>query len=455
MYPVTSSASTPTIDLPANTTLYWRVQSRGANGPSVWSAMRSINSANPPSVPTLLLPALNALTTDFTPRLDWARVTVPILPVVTTFDHYELWLDDHAAFTSPYQADIAGVANHEYTIPDPNALNPNTTYSWRVRAYNSDGEYSSWSLVHTLRTVILPPVLQLPVDTITVPTIRPTFDWGDVSGASGYTIQISKDNIFTMNVVSATITSGKNSQYTPLVNLPINTLLYWRVKANGLNGPSLWSSPTWSFTTPNPPGVPSLIAPAINSLQSDYSPTLKWSKPVNPTTPGSSPFDHYQVQIATDAAFTAIVQDEDVITYDTPEYTASPDLNPNTKYYWQVRAWNTLGHYSIWSTVRYFRTALSAPTLVYPGDITIISLLRPPFDWDEVPGASGYTIQVSKNNTFTLIVLNANIIGWVNSHYTPIANLPVDLTLYWRVKANGTNGPSLWSSPTWSFMVVP
>jgi Zn-dependent metalloprotease len=448
-YNVTSSTYTPIADLPVNTTLYWRVQSKGTNGPSAWSAMRSVNTANPPSIPTLLLPASKSLTTDYTPRFVWGTSTTPAR---TTFDHYELWLDDHAAFTSPYQADIAGVANHEYTIPDPNALNPNTTYSWRVRAYNSDGEYSSWSLVHTLRTVILPPVLQLPVDTITVPTIRPTFDWGDVSGASGYTIQISKDNIFTMNVVSATITSGKNSQYTPLVNLPINTLLYWRVKANGLNGPSLWSSPTWSFRTPNPPGVPSLTAPAINSLQTDYSPTLKWSKPINPTTPGSSPFDHYQVQIATDAAFMAIVQDEDVITYDTPEYTASPDLNPNTKYYCRVRAWNTLGHYSIWSAARYFRTALSAPVLSTPTDGETTPLLRPTFDWADVPGATSYTIQVSRNSTFTSLVVNKTVVA---STYTPTINLPANIPLYWRVRANGLNGPSSWSAPIWSFTVVP
>jgi hypothetical protein len=56
-------------------------------------------------------------------------------------------------------------------------------------------------------------------------------------------------------------------------------------------------------------------------------------------------------------------------------------------------------------------------------------------------GASGYTIQVSKNISFTSIVLNVTV---VPSTYTPAVNLPVG-TLYWRVKANGVNGPSLWS----------
>jgi hypothetical protein len=288
-----------------------------------------------------------------------------------------------------------------------------------------------------------------PADTVTVPTIRPMFDWGDVSGANGYTIQVSKSDTFTPLVLAATITGGTNSQYIQLVNLPVSTTLYWRVKANGNNGPSLWSSPIWSFITPNPPGVPLPTAPALNALLTDYSPTLKWSKPVIPV---GTLFGHYQVQISPDAEFGFIVKDADVNTYDTPEYTASPDLNPNVKYYWRARAWNTLSHYSIWSTVYNFRTALSIPVLSTPADGATPMLLRPPFYWADVTGATGYTIQVSRNGAFTSLVVNKTV---VSSTYTPTINLPANITLYWRVKANGANGPSLWSTPVWSFTVTP
>ena len=66
---------------------------------------------------------------------------------------------------------------------------------------------------------------------------------------------------------------------------------------------------------------------------------------------------------------------------------------------------------------------------------------KPVSDWDAMAGASGYTIQVSKNNTFTSIVVNKTV---VLSTYTPTVDLPIG-TLYWRVKANGVNGPSFWS----------
>jgi hypothetical protein len=88
------------------------------------------------------------------------------------------------------------------------------------------------------------PVLSTPIDGGTTTLLRLTFDWLDVPGATSYTIQMSSNGTFTSPVVTKTVTT---SAYTPVANLPANILLYWRVKANGLNGPSLWS-PVWNFT---------------------------------------------------------------------------------------------------------------------------------------------------------------------------------------------------------------
>jgi predicted phage tail protein len=351
--------------------------------------------------------------------------------------------------------DVAGLANHEFAPATD--LAPNTKYYWRVRSYNTDSKYSAWSVVRYFRTTLLPPTLTNPPDLSTVSSLRPTFDWGDVTGASGYTIQVSKNNTFTLVIQTGTVTGGANSQFTPLVSLPVNTTLYWRARANGTNGPSLWSSPTRSFTTPNPPGVPLPLSPALNALLTSTTPTLTWSAPVlYPTQPGTAPFMQYEVEIATDAAFTAIVQTGVVANYNTPQYSVAPALNPNMKYYWRVRSVDMLNHTSIWSTVRYFRTALAAPVLILPLDNTNPTGSRKPLlDWGDVTGAASYTIQVSRNNTFTLLVVNATVVGVANSQYTPLVNLPASTTLYWRVRANGVNGPSLWSSPTWSFVTPP
>jgi len=70
-----------------------------------------------------------------------------------------------------------------------------------------------------------------------------------------------------------------------------------------------------------------------------------------------------------------------------------------------------------------------------------------------MPGAAGYTIQVSRSNTFTPLVLTATTVGAVST-YTPTINLPANVQLFWRVRANSPNGPSLWSA-IWSFTILP
>jgi hypothetical protein len=86
-------------------------------------------------------------------------------------------------------------------------------------------------------------VLNTPANGSTTANRRPTFDWDDASGATLYTIQVSRNSTFTSLVFSVNVT---NSTFTPLVNLPLGTL-YWRVRAYGANGPSLWS-PAFNFT---------------------------------------------------------------------------------------------------------------------------------------------------------------------------------------------------------------
>jgi hypothetical protein len=343
---------------------------------------------------------------------------------------------------------ISGVITNSLYTP-PVDLAANTTWHWRVRAINTAGDASAWSLVRYFRTAILPPVLRAPANGSTAPSLIPIFDWDNVTGAYGYTIQISKNNTFTLLVSTANISGGTSSQFIPTVNLPVNTLLYWRVLASGQNGPSLWSSPVRSFTTPNPPYIPVPSSPLVNALVTDLRPVFQWSRPY---IPAGTVFDHYQVQIATDMTFLNVVQDVNISGYSTSTYTPVSTLASNTKYYWRVRASNTLGHFSSWSTAYYFRTALPTPLLVSPVNGGTTNLYRPPFDWSDVPGVTNYTIQVSQNNTFTLLWVNATSL---TSNYTPLVNLPANIPLYWRVRTNGANGPSLWSSPVWSLTVKP
>ena len=194
------------------------------------------------------------------------------------------------------------------------------------------------------------PALLAPGDTQHLLNNRPTFDWNDPSGANGYTIQISKKPAFTALVGKYSIGL---SAYTPKSDLPANMTLYWRVQSKGVNGTSVWSA-VRSLTTANPPSIPSLAKPANNGLVTTYTPLLDWS---DSKIPKNAPaFDHYRLQVATDAGFTSLVLDQNVPGIKSSFFTLTTSLSPLTKYYWRVSAYNTNGEYSVWSAVRIFRT---------------------------------------------------------------------------------------------------
>ncbi len=380
-----------------------------------------------PALPIQLSPGNNVLIADYTPVLDWSDVTA-------NMHHYQVQIATNNAFTTPVY-DVNNLLVSQYAVPTD--LNSNTTYFWRVRAFNTLDETNGWTSAHTFRTALLPPTLALPGNGAALLTNRPTFDWGDVTGAANYTIQASMAPSFTSLSVNAT---AIGSTYTPAVDLPANKTLYWRVHANGTNGPSLWSS-VFTLTTDNVPSVPALVAPTENLLISTTStPKLDWS---TSSIPAGATFDHYQLQVASDAAFSSVVLTRDVTGIASSEFTLLTPLTKNAKYYWRVRSFNSLNHSSSWSLVRSFRIALPAPALTLPINGASLPTPRPAFDWGDVPGASNYTIQVSTAPTFSALILNATVPG---STYSATINLPANKLLYWRVRSNGTNGPSAWSS---------
>jgi hypothetical protein len=269
---------------------------------------------------------------------------------------------------------------------------------------------------------------------------RPAFDWSDVPGASSYRITASRSSSF--NTIIWEVETS-DSTYTPSADLPGGRVIYWRVRArlSEALGPG---SETWSFTTGNPPSTPSLSSPANASLTTDYTPLLNWSDASVPS--GAAAFDHYEVQVATDTLFTdPVLIDEDTAAGQTTasSYTPTTDLAANTTYFWRVRSFNVSGQYSSWATVRSFRTALLPPGNLTPAVGVTVSSRMPVLDWNAVAGAGGYTIQISTSSSFSSLLVNTST---PTDTFTPSSNLPAGRTIYWRVRATGTNGPSSWTT---------
>ena len=429
---VTDSTYTQLTNFPNGVTRYWRVQANFAGGQGPWSEVRSFVTASPPSVPGLFSPGNNSLTTDYTPLLNWNDSTVP---AGTTFQKYELQIATDSGFTSPASVDVSGaVTNSEYApVTD---LDSNTTYYWRVRAFNTLDQYSAWSTVRSFRTALLPPTLVIPSDAAQMQINRPTFEWDDVPGATDYRIQISNNTDFTNILAASTVTS---STYARPSDLPFGRTLYWRVRSNGANGPSAWSE-VRTLTTTNPPSVPTLASPGNNAKVSGPSPLFDWN---DSTLPAGVEFDHYQIQIATSNDFTAIVHDN-VVTGIRDSQDDTAILAFGVTYYWRVRSFNTLGHASAWSNVRSVRIVYAGPILIAPTTGSTTSSLMPTFTWGAVSGATEYRIQVSTSSTFDTLVFNRTA---TDPTYTHTANLQSGTAYYWRVRVQGPNtyGPGDWS----------
>jgi hypothetical protein len=318
------------------------------------------------------------------------------------------------------------------------------SYAIRVRTTDSGGLWLEQTFTINVTANNYVPAIITPANGEHLLTNRPDFDWTDVPGARFYQWQVSRfANFSVLHSYTTTIAS----QHTPARELFFPEQLYWRVRAYGPWGYGPWTTAS-TFYTANAPRTPALVSPAINALTRDYTPRLDWALTFLPV---GTTLDYYQVQVATDAAFSAPVINERVYGLANSEYTPTTDLNPNTKYYWRVRAFNTAGEYSGWSLTRTFRTTIATPILTMPVNGSTTANRRPTFDWDDTSGATLYTIQVSRNSTFTSLVFSVNV---TNSTFTPLVNLPLG-TLYWRVRAYGANGPSLWSSPVWSFTITP
>jgi len=88
------------------------------------------------------------------------------------------------------------------------------------------------------------------------------------------------------------------------------------------------------------------------------------------------------------------------------------------------------------------------PTLLSPENGATVITLKPKFDWNDVPWATQYKIQVAKDSEFKDTIIDTQISV---SEFTPLDNLS-KITYYWRVLASNQCGSSSWS-PVWSFNI--
>jgi alpha-tubulin suppressor-like RCC1 family protein len=218
-----------------NTTYYWHVKVRNADGvwsdwSNTWSFMVDIA---PPLSP---VPTSGTTTSDATPLLNWEDVAGA--------NGYNIQVSTNEDFLSGIVSDDSTLTNSQYQVMT--LLLDNTIYYWHVRVRNSDVVWSEWSSTWNITFNVEPPAVPRPTNGVYIPITAPILNWENAVGASGYQLQVNTNSSFTGIMVTDSTTSA--SQYQVTAPLADHTTYYWHVRMKNDDG--VWSewSGTWSYT---------------------------------------------------------------------------------------------------------------------------------------------------------------------------------------------------------------
>ncbi len=323
-----------------NKAYFWRLQVTIGNCTSAWSKPMRFKTYIAP--PVLLEPADSATAVNIFPTFKWEAVIAAAT--------YEIWIDSTLNFTTALSR--IGIPANEIRILSP--LVEYKRYYWKVRAYNEDG-VSEWSETRTFMTGYIMPTAPILISPTNESVMHPINDlkliWNSSPRATSYHLQVTKLISFSNLVLDTVIT---DTTYT-LSGLDNFVTYQYRVRAQNGGGFSDWSYP-FAFRTINvAPITPSaLISPANNSVNQPINLKLVWSE--------VSKAEAYRFQLATDSAFTNIIQNEKTIYV---LYRNIYGLEFNKTFYWRVQAWNEAGE-GPWSEIFNFKTE----TLISVKDVT-------------------------------------------------------------------------------------
>jgi hypothetical protein len=239
-----------------------------------------------------------------------------------------------------------------------------------IWASDRDGDWN----VYFATCEFLAPDLIYPGNFSYINDTTPRFEWSPVfkhnegtslqtlsSATVTYTLQYSTDEAFLTDVI--TISDIPNNFYELPESLSLDdTSYFWRVQAVKESGDSSGYQNAFMFTVDTqPPETPVLISPADDTLMCDSTPAFEWSstafsfygersgsmKPANLKNKiiFSAPV-RFTLQYSPDSEFTSQITTVDGLEdnfYTVPDGEA---LDPDTSYYWRVRAFDLAGNQS-------------------------------------------------------------------------------------------------------------
>jgi len=154
--------------------------------------------------------------------------------------------------------------------------------------------------------------------------------------------------------------------------------------------------------------------------------------------------DGYRFDLATDQAFTNALITDSVRTTNSIQLN---DLSPAKTYFYRVRAYNATGN-SEYSAVIETMTSITAPLNLTSSNVEINAAT---VGWDAVEGVSNYLLDLSTEDDFSSLILDAEAVSDVSFNLT---SLSANTEYFARVRAVGEEANSA-NSEVASFMTLP
>lgn len=406
-YTTTISELSVNVDLQYETQYWWRVRGINDNYIGLWSEIRQFTT-RPAIFPVVLVaPADGATGLNINVAFQWQN------NVDANGYILEIYSDEYL-ITKVAEINTTST-NYVYY-----GLDFNTSYWWRVKAYNAQYQ-SAWSVIRSFTTVASPSPF------ITIGT-----------GTSGQSYPL--DRYYNMSASEAIYLASE-------IGFPmtITSIAYNKVSGADVNpiGPV---SIFMKHTTDN-----SLVTGTYDSTT--YTRVYHGSFPNNATSGWmqvdlTTPFSYN----GTDNLSILIVKHYQSWTSNYPTYaytTVTPNRHREARDDYNMPT--SLTTSSSLPNVRFgFNVQpLAIPTLVSPNDLAVDVLANVSFSWQPVSEAAMYRIQVATDQYFTNVVKTE-----VVSSTSVSLQLGYTTTYYWRVRAINSFNVSDWSE-TRSFTTAP
>ena len=426
------------------------------NGNGISDLQEFLNGTDPrvvvgPGLPAVKAPAFGTQVTTLTPSLAVFNSSHEIAQTITY--EFEVYSDAAMSQLVVKKTGVAETTGATAWTVAP-ALNDNTWYYWRARAFNTM-LYSEWVgakfFVNTVNDAPTAFTTVAPQDATTVATYTPTLQVNNSADVDGdpvrYTFEVFADSSLSTRAASiSNLPPGDlgSTSWTVDVALAENRTYYWHAIAADNHGAQTASNVARFFvnTVNDAPSAPTIALPYVGSRVAAYSVDLV----ANNAEDSEGGTLTYTFEIDTVNTFDSLkkISASSIAQGVATTSWNVTSLTENTTYFWRVRAHDG-SVYSDWSLGSFLVSVVNdppaKPTTKNPGAQSWIETVTPTLSANPVVDPEGDVVSYR----FELYT-NSNLSGFVGEfvsrtgEWIMASPLSDNSWYYWRVRAEDDMG---------------